>query len=618
MCGIVGLVGAGVGSGDIGRMNALLTHRGPDDSGEYQDPEAQVFLAMRRLSILDVEGGHQPMSNADGTLWIVHNGEIYNAPELRAGLTAQGALFRSSHSDTEVLLQLYERRGAEMLADLNGMFAFVLYDKKRRRLFGARDRFGIKPLYLMEQPGGLAFASELKALLTLPGVRREINPESLFHYMSLLYVPGENSILQGIKRLPPAHQFTYDLTTRELTTESYWDLDVRRPQQRTEQEWVERIQSGLHDAVQRWTLSDVPVGCSLSGGIDSSAIVGMLAQMGHKVKTYSLGFTGDQEQAWNELPLARQVAQRWGTDHHELVMEPTDLLNDLVKMVWALDEPYGGGLPSWRVFQFMRKEVTVGLTGTGGDEVFGNYGKFLTYEGDPLGRIERFFQKTFRGNGHPSMRNYFNRWYHFSDAVKREQVFAASKSADSPRTAALLDALYETSQAENVRDGIAYVDFKTQLADEFLFMTDRFSMAHSLEARVPFLDHPFVEMVFQIPAEIRTRGNDPKYLLKKAVSHLLPPDLLTARKRGFVIPVRLWLRRELRPLAESLLSRERLGRQGILQPEFYDRFVQPHLTGQADHTWQVWAALMFQLWHLVFIEERCTQTPTFTWQSITQ
>jgi len=617
MCGIVGLVGAGR-SGDIGRMNSLLTHRGPDDSGEYQDPAAGVFLAMRRLSILDAEGGRQPMSNADGSLWIVHNGEIYNAPELRQNLTAQGVRFRSSHSDTEVLLHLYERKGEAMLEDLNGMFAFVLYDKKRRRLFGARDRFGIKPLYLMEQPNGLAFASELKGLLQLPGVRCQINPDSLFHYMSLLYVPGENSILQGIKRLPPAHQFTYDLTTQSLTTHPYWDLNVHAPKQRTEAEWVERIQIGLKEALRRWMLSDVPVGCSLSGGIDSSAIVGLLGEMGYKVKTYSLGFTGEQEQAWNELPLARQVAKRWGTDHHELVMEPTDLLNDLLKMVWALDEPYGGGLPSWKVFQFMRRDVTVGLTGTGGDEIFGNYGKFMTYEGNPLGGIGMYLRKMFGGTGRPTMRRYFNRWYHLPDATKRELVFAAAGSSNSPQTAALLDTLYENSEAGNVRDGIAYVDFKTQLADEFLFMTDRFSMAHSLEARVPFLDHPFVEMVFQIPAEVRTQGRDPKYLLKKAVGDLLPPELLTARKRGFVIPAQLWLRQELRPLAETLLAKERLSRQGILQPEFYDRFVRPHLEGRADCTWQIWAALMFQLWHLVFIEERCTQAPTFTWQNIAQ
>jgi asparagine synthase (glutamine-hydrolysing) len=609
MCGIVGIAGRQDTSW-VSVMNGLLAHRGPDDSGEFHDPETGVALAMQRLSILDTAGGRQPMGTGDGSLWIVHNGEIYNAPEIRPRLLAQGYEFRTSHSDTEVLLHLYHQKREEMLHELNGMFAFVIYDKVRRRLFGARDRAGIKPLYYVAQAGRFAFASELKALLLLPGLGREIDPASLFHYMSLLYVPGEASIFREVRRIPPAHSFTYDLDTRALTIRPYWDLDVRHTEQRSEEEWAALLRTELRAAVRRWMLSDVPVGCSLSGGLDSSTIVGLLGEMGGKVKTYSLGFAGPGEQAWNELPLARQVAERWGTEHHELVLEPEDLLRDLVRMVWHLDEPYGGGLPSWYVFQFMRKDVTVGLTGTGGDEVFGNYGKFMTFEGSLLGRLGIDRRRV------PRLDRYVNTWYYLADATKRRAVLQDAVAGDAPPTAALLNGLARACGAGHIRDAIAYVDFKTQLVDEFLSMTDRFSMAHSLEARVPFLDHAFVELVFRVPAALRTRGDDPKYLLKKAVGDLLPPALLRAKKRGFVIPITLWLRNQLRPLVESLLAPERLSRQGIFRREFYPRFVLPHLDGRADHTWQVWAAVMFQLWHLVFIEEKAVSAPSFSWRDI--
>jgi len=395
------------------------------------------------------------------------------------------------------------------------------------------------------------------------------------------------------------------------------------------------------------------VGCSLSGGTDSSIIVGLLGEMGNsKIKTYSLGFTGVGEEAWNELALARQVAERWGTDHHELVLRPEELLRDLVRMVWHLDEPYGGGLPSWYVFSFMRQEVTVGLTGTGGDEVFGNYGRYLRLEANPGARWIMAHRRSLEQWGRrlewlrqpvawlagalpldlrrreelarlplmgmePLRRYYFNNVYYFNDLVKRLAVFQLPTER-IPDTALVLQGVYDASGTQDVRDGIAYLDATTQLADEFLFFTDRLSMAHALEARVPFLDHTLVELAFRIPSALRTRQDDLKYLLKRALGDLLPPALLGAGKRGFVIPITLWLRRELRPLAERLLAPERLGRQGIFKPSFYSQFVAPHLTSRADFTWQVWTALMFQLWHLVFVEERATDVPTYSWTDICQ
>ena len=653
MCGIVGLVGKQEISW-LSDMNELVRHRGPDDGGVYRDGIAEVGLAMRRLSILDLATGNQPMSNADGSIWIVYNGEIYNSPELREDLERAGTVFKTVNSDTEVVLHLYEQQGANMLRTLNGMFAFVIYDQKRQVLFGARDRFGIKPLYYFQSPDLLAFASELKSFLALPSFKRDIDFGSLYHYMSMLHIPGEHSIFRHAKRLLPAHYFEFDLSTKSLNISKYWDLDFNRTSQHSETEWKQIIRTELTNAVQRWTLSDVPVGCSLSGGIDSSAIVSILGAAGHsQIKTYSLGFTGPGEDEWNELPLARQVAQRWGTEHHELILDPQSLLEDLVQMVWHLDEPYGGGLPSWYVFRFMSESVKVGMTGTGGDEVFGNYGKYRVMENSrfaqavlsqrsaydsfarnfawawrPCYQLAEAVPETWLGSyrkrrlaglfdfgGGPVGRYFFNPWYYFSDGAKRAAVFQMNLEGVT-ETGQMLQSLYDTSNTTDLRNSLTYLDFKTQLTDEFLSMTDRLSMAHSLEARVPFLDHEFVETVFTIPSTLRMKSDDLKYLLKGAVADLLPSSLLTARKKGFVIPIKLWLRTSLRKLAEFLLSPVRLKQQKLFDPAFYSRYVKPHLDGKADFTWQVWPALMFQLWHLIFIEQNARSTPAFSWKDV--
>ncbi len=633
MCGIVGLVGRQEESW-LTRMSKVIEYRGPDDSGEYRDPVTGVAMAMRRLSIVDLSGGGQPMTNGDGTLSIVFNGEIYNAPELRQGLMARGHKFRTSHSDTEVLLHLYEEKKEEMPAELNGMFAFVIYDRNRRVLFGARDQVGIKPFYYLRQPDLFSFASELKCFLTLPSFSPEIDRRSLYHYMSLMYVPGEASILKDVKRLPPGHWIKYDIAGRNVTVKKYWDLEFyrteHRTEHRTEREWTELIRDELRQAVARWSLSDVPIACSLSGGIDSSAIVGILGELGlGKIKTFSLGFTGPGEDDWNELPLAKQVAERWGTDHHELVLEPEELLEDLVRMVWHLDEPYGGGLPSWYVFKFMSEEVKVGFSGTGCDELFGSYGKFRPLESSLMAQMGLAYRRRFDGRARwdtgrwgplnrffdPLGSCFFETSYYFSDAQKKEHVFSISTDG-SFDTRDILSDYFDQSGTDDLRDGLTYVDFKTQLPEEFLLMTDRFSMAHSLEARVPFLDRQFLELVLRISSGVRTQPLNLKYLLKKSVADILPPDVLTASKRGFVIPIKLWLRDQLKPLAKSLLAPERLRRQGLYNPEFFDRFVLPHVEGRADYTQQVWAALMFQLWHMVFIEQEQVELPSSTWRDM--
>jgi asparagine synthase (glutamine-hydrolysing) len=594
VCGVAGVVGA-PDAELLERLGEALHHRGPDGGGVALDAEAGVGVVARRLAILDFAGGEQPMRSADGALTIVFNGEIFNAPELRAELEREGHRFASDHSDTEVVLALYERRGQGFLDVLNGFFAFVVWDGRRRLLFGAVDRFGIKPLYLAEPGGGLAFASELKALLLVPGVRRDLDRDSLFHYLSLRFVPGPRSILAGVRRLAPGSSFSYDVRGRRLEVRTWWRLRFRAV---GGGEWRERVRAQLRESVLRWTLSDVPYAVSLSGGLDSSAVVGLLAESGTSdLRTYSLGSGAD-----DELPLARALAERWGTEHHELVVDADRLLDELLAMVWALDEPYGGGLPSWYVFRLMAEDVKVGLTGTGGDELFGNYRRFVPFE---RGRLARLRPNAVR-------RYHFEPSYYFTDTEKRELLLDSS----AEDTAGLLQAVWNESDGRGARDHVLELDVRTQLPDEFLHMTDRFGMAHSLEARTPFLDHELVELVASIPPELRTDADDPKRLLRESVADLLVPEQLGAPKRGFVLPLARWLRGELRPLAERLLSDEHLRRQGLFRPGLADRLLRPHLDGERDESERIWPVLMFQLWHLLYVEQGLTEAPSFGWRDL--
>lgn len=600
MCGIVGLIGSGADQpAEVARlvreMNGLQRHRGPDDRGDFLDPSVPLALAMRRLAILDVAGGRQPMASADGRHVLVYNGEIFNSPALRRELEAAGERFATDHSDTEVLLRLLIREGTAALPKLNGMFAFALYDRAAGTVLLARDRLGIKPLYYTQKGGRFAFASELKSLLALPFVGREIDRQSLYHYLSLLYVPGARSILGEVERLPPGHCLTLSLADRRVDVERWWQLRYEPVRGVSRGEWVERIRTTLDDALARWCLSDVPLAASLSGGLDSSGLVGLGQRRGLDIRTVSVGFDAPGEESWNELPLAAKVAEMWQTEHTAVTVAPEDLLDALPAMVWHLDEPYGGGLPSWMVYREMGRIVKVGLTGVGGDEMFGNYGKWRELEGSRWQRLtgQRPGRERFR-------RDYFDRWHYFPDAEKRAVL--ADGGAGLEDTCEALWRRYGGAGAEKVRDRTARTEIETQLAEEFLLMTDRFSMAHSLEARTPFLDNAFVDLVRTIPANVRTRPRDLKGLLRDALAPVLPPELVDAPKRGFVIPLTLWLRGPLRQLTARLLAPERLARQGIFTPDLMARHVQPHLDGSHDLTSRVWGLLMFQLWHLLVLE----------------
>jgi len=590
-------------------MNDSLIHRGPDDSGEFIDNDTQTALAMRRLSIIDLEGGHQPMSNEDGTIWIVFNGEIYNFPSLRRNLVAQGHKFRSDHSDTEVLIHLYEQVGSSMLSELNGMFALVIYDKNKRVLFGARDRMGIKPLYYVYKSGIFSFASELKALRLLKEVSSQLDYQSLYDYMSLQFVPAPRTIFKDIKKIPPAHYFVFNLDSKVFKTCKYWDLPQQPEPKMKLEEAADLIRQEAKRAALDWSMSDVPIACSLSGGIDSSSLVGMLCASGLKgLETFSLGFKHRNESFFDERNLAQKTSQRWNTTHHETVINPDDLLQDLDKMVWHLDEPYGGGLPSWYIFKSMQGKVKVALTGTGGDELFGLYGYFRPYE-NFLWRLREaaklslldnsFFDPLIMSRKYPQGYLYHR---YFTENMKRKWLFNKETLSQVKPTESLIQELWDEAKGKSPRDIVADIHYKTQLPEEFLHMTDKFSMAHSIEARTPFLDHKLVELVMNIPAQIRTDPKNLKYLFIRAMKGILNDEIINAPKKGFILPIDRWLRGALRKQVEHYLGESYLEKQGLFSKRLYSCVIKPYFRGRGYLKNWVWTAFMFQVWYRRFME----------------
>jgi len=607
MCGIVGF--CGIDSPNLLKsMNRALFHRGPDESGEFIDRENKVSLAMRRLSIIDIAGGHQPMSNEDGSVWIVFNGEIYNFASLRRDLTAKGHSFKSDHSDTEVLIHLYEEKGPDLLHFLNGMFAFVIYDKKNKVLFGARDRLGIKPLYYFSQNGLFLFASEIKALLLAPEVSREIDSQSLYDYLSFQFIPAPNTIFADIKKLAAAHYFLFDCRSKKLAIKRYWQLSHRPINIKKTEEAVDLLRQETERAVSDWAVSDVPIACSLSGGIDSSSIVGILSYKGISgLKTFSLGFRDRGAAQFDERAIARNTARKWGADHHEIVLEPDDLLRDLDDMIWHLDEPYGGGLPSWYVFKAMKAKVKVALTGTGGDELFGVYGYWRPYE-DIFWNIREVAKYIMLDRAPLQTLGMLQRYpqgylYHryFTDVMKRRFVYSEKLCKNFFPSEAQIQRLWNKGNNVCARDKVAVLHFATQLPEEFLHMTDKFSMAHSIEARTPLLDHKLVEAVMSISARVRTHPYSKKYLFAKAMNNLLSQEVLNAPKKGFVLPLDRWLRGPLKDRLQYYLGEKYIAKQGIFSKKLYSHMVKPYLRGRHYLKNCIWTLFMFQLWHKRFI-----------------
>ncbi|HEU5064597.1 MAG TPA: asparagine synthase (glutamine-hydrolyzing) [Gaiellaceae bacterium] len=613
MCGICGIASTrgAVDPGRLAAMSATLVQRGPDSDGAYLD--GPVGLAARRLAIIDLATGDQPISNEDGRITVVQNGEIYNYRELRDELERAGHRFRTS-GDTEVLVHLYEEHGERFADRLRGMFAVALWDSERARLVLARDRYGIKPLYYREAEGELAFASELRAL-----PRGEIDLDALDAFLAFNSVPGPLTIFREVRKLQPGHALTWQDGRSEL-------LRYARPapvpadevRDDEESELVEELRARLRDSVRAHLVSDVPVGVLLSGGIDSAVLAALAAEeLSDPLRTFSIGF---EERTFDELGDARLVAERYGTDHHELVLRPDAALL-LPALADAFDEPFAdsSALPTYLVSQLAASEVKVALSGEGGDELFGGY---YTYAADLLaeraGGTARFLRPVVERLPSSSARASFDykakrfvRAAHLPPLERHhgwKEIFSPDARGELTGRRGgldpvdlLRDRFEETGEAELLAR-LQDVDLGTYLVDDLLVKTDRASMAHSLEARVPFLDSVVTNFALSLPSRHKVRGLRKKVLLRKAAEPLVPGELLRRRKRGFSIPAAAWLRGELEPFARETLSADTLRRQGFFRPEVVTRLLDDHVAGREDLSRQLWGLLAFTLWHERHVE----------------
>jgi asparagine synthase (glutamine-hydrolysing) len=623
MCGIVGIVERDltrpVAEIDVQRMVRTLNHRGPDDEGSVLLPG--VGLAMRRLAIVDIAGGQQPFANEDGSMQVVANGEIYNFTQVKAALAARGHQFRS-RSDVEVLVHAYEEYGEAFLQRIHGMFALALWDGRRRALIAARDRAGEKPLYYTVTSDGLRLASEIKALLSRPEVDRTIDHEALDEFLTYEYIIAPRTIFKAIHKLPPAHYLVYQ--DGQLTIKRYWDAADVEVRAWSADQAAGALRQTLRDAVRSQMMSDVPIGLFLSGGIDSSAIGIMLrdAQGSSAVSSFSMGF---EDGSYNELPYAREVAALCGTTHHEGTVTP-DVAALFDRLVVHLDEPFADVslFPTFLVSQMAREHVKVALTGDGGDELFGGYdayhaealaGKWAGLMPEsaaraadavlalvpPTDKKKGLVNKARRfvdGLAHAPASIAQYRWMTFLGADAKARLYtpafrAALVSADVYRP--VKEALARMGH-DDLLNRQLYADLSIYLADDILVKVDRMSMATSLETRAPFLDAKVMELAFSMPGDLKIRGGTRKYILKQALRGLVPDHILDRKKEGFSIPMKQWLKRELKPLMERLLAPERLAARGLIDPAETRRLIDEHCAGRANHAHVLFSLMVFERW----------------------
>jgi asparagine synthase (glutamine-hydrolysing) len=596
-----------------------IRHRGPDDEGFHLEPG--VGLAFRRLAIVDVAAGHQPLSNEDGTVWIAFNGEIYNHAELRRELEARGHRYRT-HSDTETIVHAYEEWGAEAVRRLSGMFAFAIWDRPRRRLFVARDHVGIKPLYWTRAGRSYAFASEIKALLAMPGVRRAARPDALVQHLTLRYAAAPATTFDGIEKLPPGHWMAVDPAGARV--ERWWHVDYEPKQELGDDDALAEVERRLEASVASHLMSEVPLGALLSGGVDSSLVVALMSRrLERPVQTFSVGF--DAPGPYSELPFARRVAEHCRTEHHEIVVGAADLARELPQLVWHQDEPVSepAAIPTYLVTQLARRSVTVVLTGEGGDELFAGYPKYAVepwaralahlpaFARDPLlshgvDRLPFRFRKLqvvgrsarFRSEG-----DRLASWFAGFVGEERARLLGpALREHAAAGTRPFHDAL-AGSPARRPLDRMLDVDVRTWLADDLLMKMDKMSMAASVEARVPLLDPALLAWSARLPDRLKVRGFEGKVLLKRLARRLLPVEVVDRPKVGFTVPLSPWFRGPLRGLLEdTLLSPTCLGR-GTLEPAAVRAYVADHLEGRRDRSRELWTLLTLELWHRAWIDQ---------------
>jgi asparagine synthase (glutamine-hydrolysing) len=600
-------------------MCRVIRHRGPDDQGVMLKPG--VALGMRRLSIIDLAGGHQPISNEDNTVTIVFNGEIYNYRELQKELQTRGHQFRTN-SDTETIVHAYEEFGSSCVNHLRGMFAFAIWDHREKQLFIARDRVGKKPLYYSVTRGGmLVFGSELKSLLEHPEVERNINPQALDAYFSLGYVPDPISIFENVEKLPPGHYLTF--TNGRLTVERYWDFSYNtNGNGHKAADYLEELRALLSEAVKLRLVSDVPLGAFLSGGVDSSTVVALMAEhMDQPVKTFSIGFNED---SYDELKYARLTAKKFGTDHHEFMVTP-DICEVVDQLAWHFDEPFAdsSAIPTYVVSKLAREHVKVVLTGDGGDELFAGYSRYVTERNrSKFDLVPRVVKKALmdplsRGLPHGAWgRNYLQNVSldpisRYLDTVSvftglNKSSLYSDDFSDQLRDSSHLNAYFH-ELSRNVKtnaplDSLLYIDSKTYLPGDILTKVDRMSMAVSLEARVPLLDHKLIEFVTRIPASMKLAGIETKHLFKQVISDLVPAEIVNRPKQGFGVPIQQWINQQLRERIRDTLNDPRSLERGYVTREYVALLLDEHERGRRDHAMALWSLLMLELWHRQYMD----------------
>ena len=631
MCGIFGVVAPNIEQSFLEQATSAISHRGPDDAGYYRD--AHVGLGHRRLSIIDLAGGHQPIFNEDRSLVIVFNGEIFNYQELMEHLIAKGHRF-ATRSDTETIVHAFEEWGEKCVSKLRGMFAFAIWDVKRKSLFLARDRLGIKPLFYGTAGGAFSFASEMKAILASGSFPREIDELALTSYFNLSYIPDELTIYRGIRKLLPGHSLT--LQEGKVKISKYWDLHICPVRGKSESYFIAGFMDLLQEAVKIRLMSEVPLGAFLSGGIDSSTVVALMSQASTTpINTFCMGFGGDVGGYLDERVYAREVAERYGTNHREFEVRPEaeGLVETIVR---AFDEPFAddSAIPSYFVCKIARQNVTVALSGLGGDEVFSGYERHLGFalsrkyshlpavirEGLVRPLVERLPE---RADGHYTI-NHMKRFVRGASLAPGERYFGfltklnpALQSTffnDHARFSQHFDGCRElilkhfnSTNVEGKSDSLdraLYCDLKTYLPEDILAVTDRLSMHHALEVRVPFLDHEFLEFCAGIPAEMKLKGLRKKHLLKQAVSKYLPKDVITHRKQGFVGPMTRWLKNDLKPFVVDTLAEKNLRKHDLINPVVVRRVLDEHFSGKEIHDTLIWSLVIFQNWFNLYIDKR--------------
>jgi len=626
MCGIVGLVrndGKPIDEGLLARMNEAIRHRGPDEDGFYVN--GSVGLAMRRLAIIDLKSGQQPIHNRDRTAWIVFNGEIYNYLELREKLEKLGHTFYTN-SDTEAIVHAYDQYGPDCPKHLRGMFAFAIWDERTQELFLARDRVGKKPLLYAEVNGQLVFGSEFSAILLHPDVSKEIRPEAIDCYLSFMCVPAPLTAYRAIKKLEPGHSLRW--RKGEVKTERYWQPDFSKKLDIGEEEAGERAIEILRDAVKVRLMSEVPLGAFLSGGIDSSAVVALMSQeSSEKVKTFSIGF---EEQDFSELQHAKRIAEHVGADHHEFIVRP-DAVEILPMLVEHYGEPYAdsSAVPTYYVARETRRHVTVALNGDGGDESFAGYERYIAMGlTEKYRKVPAFFRESLIKEAvnriptspirkstvnsakrllevvsKPRVNRYMHWMSVFNEGLK-EPLYsdAFRQQTDRAFAASFLDTWFKKANGNGPVDTLLLTDLMTYLPNDLLVKVDIATMAVSLEARSPFLDHHVIEFAASLPERLKLRRLTTKYLLKKVLRRLLPAENLDRRKMGFGVPIGHWFRGKMQPFLREVVLSDKALRRGFFKPEVVKQLVEQHTRSERDYSHQLWTLLMLELWFLRFID----------------